>query len=116
MMQVLNKLAVKKDINGNSVLVRVITRRKVESYKPVVPIERLFDTISMHHQHSVGYRGEKKLWNFVSFPGHILGQGMDGNVASIVHTQPCAGGWVCPGVLLMHVLSIKCASRSPALQ
>lgn len=67
LLQVLKKLAVMKDINGNSVLVRVIRRRRKAAYQPIVPIERLFDTISLHHRDSVGFRGEKKLWNFVSF-------------------------------------------------
>ena len=67
LLQVLKNLAVMKDINGNSVLVRVIRRRRQAAYKLIVPIERLFDTISLHHRDSVGFRGEKKLWNFVSF-------------------------------------------------
>lgn len=60
-----------KDVTGASILMRKITRRKKTVWRPVVPIERLFDTVSLHHAHSVGYRGEKKLWNFVSGTGWV---------------------------------------------
>ena len=68
-LQVLKTFKVMKDVNGQSILMRKVTRRSKAVWLPVVTIERLFDTFALHHAHSVGYRGEKKLWNFVSGTG-----------------------------------------------
>lgn len=97
-------LAVKKDINGNSVLVRVVKRRKQRAYTPVVPIERLCDTIAMHHRDSVGFRGEKKLWNFVSCLGKPAGS------LGYSRGSPVLCAVVCPTGLLPQVHPLRLLS------
>lgn len=63
----LNSFVVDKDIQGNNILLRAVKRRGEATYgRVVMPIERLASIIAMHHSDSLGYRGEKKLWNFVS--------------------------------------------------
>ncbi|PSC75745.1 sulfur stress regulator [Micractinium conductrix] len=65
--KVLNSFVVDKDIQGNNILLRAVKRRGEATYgRVVMPIERLASIIAMHHSDSLGYRGEKKLWNFLT--------------------------------------------------
>lgn len=63
----LDSFVMDKDIHGNKILLRAVKRRgDATRGRVVVPIEELSNTIAMHHADSLGFRGEKKLWNFVS--------------------------------------------------
>ena len=105
---VLNEFSLDTDIKGEPILLRKVARTSdvdgtSHRHVPVIPIDRLEETIRVHQSQAIGYGGINKLFN------HVRGRRGLGSA----RCQLGAATWACG---TDHWLPLPCLSSAAALQ